>query len=94
MDTFGRIQKNTELTNKQNKMDVFLFLTETYMKLDIFQSTFIMLMPKLNKYKLACKTTQLTHEKHKFLGENRLALAGNLTVLFDSKLESKGGKPC
>ena len=64
------------------------------MKLDMFESIFIMLIPKLNKYKLACKRSQRIYEKHKFLEENRLVLAGNLTVLFESKLESKGGKPC
>ena len=28
-----------------------------------------------------------------FLEENRIVLAGDLNVLFDSKLETKGGKP-
>ena len=29
----------------------------------------------------------------RFLEENRIVLAGNLHVFFDSKLEARGGKP-
>ena len=32
-------------------------------------------------------------ENIRFLEENRIVLAGDLNVFFDSKLETKGGKP-
>ena len=51
-----------------------------------------MLIPKLNKYKFELsELTKRREEKRR--EENRIVLAGNLNVIFDSKLEVKGGKP-
>ena len=58
----------------------------------MFYSTFKLLIPKLNKYKLASELSKLMKNIN-FSKENRIVLAGDLNVFFNSKAKTKGGKP-
>ena len=71
-------------------MDVFLFLTETQMKLNMFQSTSNH-NTEAEQVQGLSKLIEFSKNIY-FLEKNRIVSAGNLNVFFGSKLETKEGK--
>ena len=71
-------------------MDVFLFLTETQMKLNMFQST-SNANTEAEQVQGLSKLIEFSKNIH-FFEKNRIVSADNLHVFFGSKLETKEGK--
>ena len=71
-------------------MDVFLFLTETQMKLNMFQST-SNANTEAEQVQRLSKLIEFSKNIH-LLEKNHIVSAGNLNVFFGSKLETKEGK--